>query len=792
MQKLKFIICLLLILKCSLVFAQRKLVIVGDRAYAPFEFLDAKGNPQGIFVDIWKLWSQKTGIPIEYRLMNWIDALNAVKTGKADVVGGLFYSSERKKYFLFSKSYLRIESRIFFNKNMYGVKDLNLQGFKVGVVKGDYAEDFLHRKYPNLELVLFDTSDKLVKAACKGEIDVFVGDAPVMLYYLTKYGGLKKFSYSSKYLYRLSVHAAVNKHNKTLLKTINEGFDKIKKDEIKYILNKWQGLNVYKIIWNKYKTIILFISILVVVLIVIIIFFKYKLSLATDKVKQQNIQLQDINDRLNTILYSIGDGVIATDKHGKVILLNSIAEQLTGWKSEEARGLHFDIVFNIVNEKTGKRIISPFKKVMNTGQILGLANHTLLIRKDGNKLPILDSVAPIKNKDGETLGVVVVFRDATIHLERQKKLLRMQKLESLSLIASGIAHDFNNLLTAIIANIGLLKQNLSGDNVNLERLGRIENASLKAKDMVQRLMVFSKDWKTEKKGFWFKNRLKDIVEFMLVGSGITVEFDIDKDLFPILGDEVQISQVIENIVLNAKEAMEGKGKLIVRAKNFVYQGEGNLPLKKGEYVQIVIQDSGPGIDKGILDSIFEPYFSTKVQGSGLGLAASREIILDHNGYIDVKNIEGGGACFCIYVPRADDVTIVDKSGNDPELQLKVKKVLFLDDEEYIREMMQDVFEELGLQVNMFAVGQEAYEEYVASFNRGEPYDLVVLDLTIPGEIDGVEVGQKILAFDPEAKIVLISGYVNKPIFKEYRKHGFAGVLRKPFTLEQFVNLLSRV
>ncbi|SDN22906.1 PAS domain S-box-containing protein [Desulfonauticus submarinus] len=771
-------------------FAQ-KIVVVGDKNYAPFEFLDANNIPQGISVDIWKLWSKKTGIKVEYRLMEWNKALEAVKNGEADVVGGIFYSKKRNKFFDFSNPYFSIDTRVFFSKKIFGLKNLNLKGFEVGVVKGDYAEEFLKTKYPHLRLKDFSSIDDLVKVAITGKINVFVGDRPVVLFYLAKYNKMDSFKYSNDILYEMSLHAAVKKGNKKLLSIVKQGFDLISKEEIDKIVKEWTGINEYKIFWRKYKIVFITIIWITVFFFILSIIFKLQVKKATKKINEQNKQLKEINERLNITLESIGDGVIATDSRGKITMFNSVAEELTGWKRDEALGTSFDLVFEIVNEKTGEKGISPFEKVLNTGKIVGLANHTALIRKDGKRLPILDSGAPIKTEQGEIIGVVIVFRDATPQRKRENELIRMEKLESLSLIASGIAHDFNNLLTAMIANIDLLKRGISEEK-DMQRLSRIERASFKAKEMVQRLMVFAKNWEPVKKGFFYTDKLRETVEFILAGSGIKVEFNISEDLFPIFGSETQISQVIENIVLNAREAMHDNGILKVSAENFIYSGKNNkLPLNPGEYIKIKIEDSGPGIPPEIREHIFEPYFSTKEKGSGLGLAVSHQIVEDHKGYLELVDTEQG-ACFVIYLPKAE-VRVKDKQKENLfDLDLTNKKILFLDDEELIREMMQDAFSELNAHIDTFALGEDAYKAYERSYRNKQPYDLVFLDLTIPGGIGGKEVGERILALNPQAKMVLVSGYSDSFILKNYKKYGFCAMLRKPFSIDELVHILRKI
>lgn len=355
-------------------------------------------------------------------------------------------------------------------------------------------------------------------------------------------------------------------------------------------------------------------------------------------------------EKLLVTLKSIGDGVITTGVDGKVLLINSVAEDLTGWKQEEAEGKHLIEVFDIINEITGKSCENPVNKVLHSGMIQELANHTMLIAKDGTKRIIADSGAPIKDRSGNILGVVLVFRDMT---EKQKLIdaaTQSQKLQSLGTLAGGIAHDFNNLLTGIFGFIGFAKDESKESNVK-EMLAQAESTIDRARSLTRQLLTFSKGGTPIKKLHALPSFIEDTVRFALSGSTVVASFNIETELIAEF-DNNQIAQVIDNIVINAVQAMPKGGNIEVTARNTTLHEKEHFPLSAGNYIKISIKDNGTGIAKNVISKIFDPFFTTKSGGHGLGLAMCYSIMNKHNGIIEVESEEGTGSTFHIFIPAA--------------------------------------------------------------------------------------------------------------------------------------------
>ncbi|MEW6160414.1 MAG: PAS domain S-box protein, partial [Verrucomicrobiota bacterium] len=294
-------------------------------------------------------------------------------------------------------------------------------------------------------------------------------------------------------------------------------------------------------------------------------------------------------ERLAVTLRSIGDAVITTDTSGRILLINRVAEKLTGWSSEEAVGKHLSHVFRIVHESTREACPNPVEKVIQTGEIIGLANHTLLIARDGTERLIADSGAPIRDAQSRIIGVVLVFRDITETERFERELLKARKLESVGLLAGGIAHDFNNILTGILGNVSLSKVFGSNNPDLQERLAQAEKACLRARDLVQQLLIFAQGGEPMKKTISFEDLLRESAEFALRGANVRCQIQVTTGLWPVEADESQLIQVINNLVINASEAMPEGGVIDIAAENVAYDGQGGLPLAPGRYVKTSVR-----------------------------------------------------------------------------------------------------------------------------------------------------------------------------------------------------------
>jgi PAS domain S-box-containing protein len=502
-------------------------------------------------------------------------------------------------------------------------------------------------------------------------------------------------------------------------------------------------------------------------------------------------QIDKEKENLAVTLRSIGDGVITTDVNGKITIINNAAEKLTGWSSTEAAGKPLKSVFNVMvdlaaqakMQKTGSR--SEAQSILQ-----GLPETVTLTSRDGLERVIEQVASPILDGKNEVTGVVLVFRDITERQRNEAERRKAETLEQLGLLAGGIAHDFNNLLTAIIGNISLASLLLPPNDEMATRLDDAKNASMRARDLAQQLLTFARGGAPIKNIASIGKLIQDTVSFSLRGSHNRSEFQFGADLWLAEIDSGQISQVIANLVVNADQAMPNGGTLHVSCNNFRYTSTTTpvVPdLTPGDYIHLKIRDEGVGIPEKYLKRIFDPYFTTKPKGNGLGLATAYSIIKNHNGLMTVESEVHVGSTFNIYLPAS-----VNQQHETPVEQVEAPvqpiqgtgRVLIVDDEEAIRALVDFTLSRLGYEVFQAATALEGVNMYREKLEAGERFDLVILDLTLPGGMGGKEALKKLIEIDPTVNAIVSSGYATDSTMSRYQDFGFRGVIAKPYEAAQ--------
>jgi PAS domain S-box-containing protein len=378
----------------------------------------------------------------------------------------------------------------------------------------------------------------------------------------------------------------------------------------------------------------------------------------------------------------------------------------------------------------------------------------------------------------------------TQNRKMEAELLKARKLESLGVLAGGIAHDFNNLLTAVLGNISFMLHSVNPDDKNHKRLLDAEKATLRAKDLTQQLLTFSKGGAPILKTVAVAELIKESAGFALMGSNVLSRFDLAPDLMAAEVDEGQISQVINNMVINADHAMPDGGTINIRARNVTLAPREIGPLRAGRYVVISIEDHGIGIPKEHLLKIFDPYFTSKQKGSGLGLATAYSIIKKHGGLITVTSEVGSGTTFRIYLSASKGKAAkVEAAPPHPAISGK-GRVLVMDDEAIIRDLACEILEAVGYEAVCVADGRETIDMYTEAKESGRPFDLVVMDLTVPGGMGGMETIVELLDINPDVLAIVSSGYSNDPIMAQHKKYGFSGVIAKPYRASDLTGLIN--
>ena len=482
-------------------------------------------------------------------------------------------------------------------------------------------------------------------------------------------------------------------------------------------------------------------------------------------------------ERLAVTLASIGDGVIATDTTGTIVLINEVAQELTACPEDEVVGSPLSDVYRVIGPDGRIWDRDPVQQVLDADAPVELSGDAVLVDSSGMRRVVAERGSPIRDWEGNVLGAVIVVRDVTERNRWEEERARTQRVESLGVLAGGIAHDFNNLLTAAMGNVNLAQVRSQNPAVT-SKLEDAERALEKATLLVRQLAGLTQGGAPQKATVSLAGLIEESARLALSGSNTTYIFAPADDLWRVDVDPVQMSQVVQNIVLNAEQAMPSGGSIVIEAENVV-QDE-SFPLGAGDYVCFSVRDKGLGIPPEHASQIFDPYFTTKQKGSGLGLTVAYTTVKKHGGSIALESALGQGSTLRVHLPASVEVIDLDEDGEVGPVT-GTGRVLVMDDEDMVRDVCADILRHLGYDAVGVESGEVAVSRYQEAVAAGEPFDAVIVDLTVPGGMGGGEVLAALREGHPEVKVIASSGYSDDPIIARPGDFGFTGSLTKPYT-----------
>lgn len=533
-------------------------------------------------------------------------------------------------------------------------------------------------------------------------------------------------------------------------------------------------------------------------------------ALSREVVRRQAAEsaLRAQSDWLHVVLRSIGDGVIATDARGCVVLMNPVAEQLCGWTEAEARGQPMRTVFTIVHAQTRQPVDDPVQRVLLEGRAVSLDPHTLLLARDGRELPIDDAAGPIHDAQGGLIGAVLVFRDVSQQVEAEQARRRLeqqlrnaQKMEAVGALAGGIAHDFNNVLGAILSNTAMARDELTPAHPVQQRLTLIERAGQRARDLVRQIMAFSRRQPQQLRVQPLQPLVEECVALLrsTLPASTHLHLRLCEAPLHVLADGTQVEQVLMNLGTNAWQALCGStGRIEVVLDRYEGQAPEGLAAgfgswQPGPYARVTVSDNGCGMDAETAQRIFEPFFTTKVKGdgTGLGLAVAHGIVAEHRGALAVHSAPGRGTRFELLLPLVDGAAIAPAPAGPQAAAAVVgrgRHVMYIDDDEVLVATVDAMLHRAGFRVSAFANPRDALQ---ALSDLLTDVEIVVSDYNMPGP-SGLDVAQEVARIRPGMPVIVSSGYLSDDLHRGAREAGVVQLLNKEETCERLAALIDQV
>ena len=465
--------------------------------------------------------------------------------------------------------------------------------------------------------------------------------------------------------------------------------------------------------------------------------------------------------------------------------VNPRAGEIFGYTLEEIRTRPLESLIAEADQPVSKENI---RKLLD-GEVMSVHEFTRAVRKDGTTLEL--ETQSVRTEYLGKSAIIGTFTDITACKNMEAALRDAQRLESLSAFASGIALEFNNILTAIIGNLTLAKMYAKPGYEVYDVLTDAEKASLRAKDLTSQLLSFSEGGTLVRKMVYVQELVKDLLSFSGDSSTVSYEVNLPDNLWPVEVDESQFGQAISSLLTNARHATPVGGIIRISAENVPLWSSTALPLKQGRYVMLVIEEQGEGMSAKELRTLFDPFLDGGKKVGSLGLASAYTIVRKHEGIITADSAPGAGTVFRVYLPATEEKRAVP-SRSSVMSRSRRGRVLVMDDEEIVRAVVSRLLQQCGYDADLAREGSEMLRMYRDAKESGKIYDAVILDLIIQEGMGGKEALKHLLAFDPDVRVIVSSGYAHNPVMTNFREYGLAGFLPKPYRLEELERVMNDI
>ena len=766
--------------------ADARTVRVGVYDNPPKIEMSNTGTPQGIFIDIIEYIAKREKWDITYVAGTWEEGLTRLDEDSIDLMPDMAISDVRNQRFDFNQLVvLSSWLQIFARKGIEIGSVADLDGKTIAVLEGSIQQqvsDEIRKRFGiSYNHVVLPDYDATIKQVKSGKADAAI----VSRFYGLRMNRDYALIPTPVLLYPTTLHFAASKgRNRDLLEAIDKHLALMKNDShsIYYrSLAFWIQEKPHTIIPQFIVWLIASIIAIVLLFLVFIVLLRMKVAARTKSLKVVADQLLESREYLKAVLDSAGDAILVEDSEtGRIIDVNRRACEMYGYTCDEL------LRIDIENLSPGEPLFSPnearagFQGAIESGS---QSREWLAKHRDGHTFWVEGQIrfASIGGKN----RFVIVVRDISVRKKSEKELLKVQKLESLGILAGGIAHDFNNLMSGFFGYIDMARENSKDESVS-QYLQKAMNAIDRTRALTHQLLTFAKGGTPIQNIDHLFPFVQEVVHFSLSGSNIACCFTVPEDLWACNYDKNQIGQVIDNLVINARQAMPEGGIIEIIAQNITFADNVHPLLVKGNYIKLSVKDSGIGISKDSITKIFDPFFSTKPKGHGLGLASCYSIIGQHGGCIDVESEPGKGSTFIVYLP-AKIVKIQRKKGNTVKTHKGCGTFLIMDDEEVVRGAIEAMLKSFGYNV----VHKENGIKTIEFFKENRTITGMIFDLTIRGGMGGKETVAEIRKVDKDIPIFVVSGYSEDPIMKNPAEYGFSASICKPFVLAELIEMLEK-